>query len=154
MRFKEIQEGTRCWKGYEKKGMKTMFGKRVPNCVKREDLETEAAGAGPGAIGGAIGQVAQGAIEKIGGVAGDYIRKYINYRQNRLPNEKAKLQKGLTQLAKQLTPAQKTAMKARIDQINDILDKQKAKDKPKPLTPKDFAKYDRRVRVKAPTRQS
>ena len=34
-----IDEGTRCWKGYEKKGMKTMFGKRVPNCVKREHLE-------------------------------------------------------------------------------------------------------------------
>tara|TARA_B100000902_G_scaffold372547_1_gene399644 strand:+ start:1173 stop:2096 length:924 start_codon:yes stop_codon:yes gene_type:complete len=32
-------EGTRCWKGYEKKGMKTMFGKRVPNCVKREDIQ-------------------------------------------------------------------------------------------------------------------
>ena len=32
----DILEGTRCWKGYEKKGMKTMFGKRVPNCVKRE----------------------------------------------------------------------------------------------------------------------
>jgi hypothetical protein len=31
-----LYEGTRCWKGYEKKGMKTMFGKRVPNCVKRE----------------------------------------------------------------------------------------------------------------------
>jgi len=31
-----MYEGTRCWKGYEKKGMKTMFGKRVPNCVKRE----------------------------------------------------------------------------------------------------------------------
>jgi len=29
-------EGTRCWKGYKKKGMKTMFGKRVPNCVKNE----------------------------------------------------------------------------------------------------------------------
>ena len=28
----------KCWKGYEKKGMKTMFGKRVPNCVKREDV--------------------------------------------------------------------------------------------------------------------
>ena len=38
MRFKEIQEGTRCWKGYQKKGMKTMFGKRVPNCVKREGI--------------------------------------------------------------------------------------------------------------------
>ena len=24
-----------CWKGYEKKGMKTMFGKRYPNCVKK-----------------------------------------------------------------------------------------------------------------------
>ena len=153
MRFREIQEGTRCWKGYERKGMKTMFGKRVPNCVKREEVETEAVGPGGGALGGAIGQVTQGAIEKIGGVAGDYIRKYINYRQNRLPNEKAKLQKGLEQLGKQLTPVQKRLMKARIDQINDILDKQKAKQQPKALTPKDFAKYDRRVRVKAPTRQ-
>ena len=34
-----MEEGTRCWKGYEKKGMKTMFGKRVPNCVKKEGLE-------------------------------------------------------------------------------------------------------------------
>jgi len=25
-----------CWKGYEKKGMKTMFGKRYPNCVKKK----------------------------------------------------------------------------------------------------------------------
>jgi hypothetical protein len=25
-----------CWKGYKKKGMKTMFGKRYPNCVKAE----------------------------------------------------------------------------------------------------------------------
>ena len=25
----------KCWKGYEKKGMKTMFGKRYPNCVKK-----------------------------------------------------------------------------------------------------------------------
>ena len=24
----------RCWKGYTQKGMKTMFGKRYPNCVK------------------------------------------------------------------------------------------------------------------------
>ena len=26
-----------CWKGYEKKGMKTMFGKRYPNCVKKKN---------------------------------------------------------------------------------------------------------------------
>ena len=33
-----------CWKGYEKKGMKTMFGKRYPNCVKKtkkEEVELE-----------------------------------------------------------------------------------------------------------------
>lgn len=33
----QTNEGTRCWKGYKKKGMKTMFGKRVPNCVKEVD---------------------------------------------------------------------------------------------------------------------
>ena len=37
IKLREIAEGTRCWKGYEKKGMKTMFGKRVPNCVKKEN---------------------------------------------------------------------------------------------------------------------
>ena len=26
----------KCWKGYKKKGMKTMFGKRYPNCVKED----------------------------------------------------------------------------------------------------------------------
>ena len=26
----------KCWKGYTKKGMKTMFGKRYPNCVKKK----------------------------------------------------------------------------------------------------------------------
>ena len=39
MKIIEVLEGTRCWKGYEKKGMKTMFGKRVPNCVKREHVD-------------------------------------------------------------------------------------------------------------------
>ena len=29
----------KCWDGYQKKGMKTMFGKRVPNCVKKEDFQ-------------------------------------------------------------------------------------------------------------------
>ncbi len=27
----------KCWKGYTKKGMKTMFGKRYPNCVKKKN---------------------------------------------------------------------------------------------------------------------
>ncbi len=33
----EIDEA--CWKGYEKKGMKTMFGKKYPNCVKKTKKE-------------------------------------------------------------------------------------------------------------------
>jgi len=31
----------KCWPGYEKKGMKTMFGKRYPNCVKKEEVEIQ-----------------------------------------------------------------------------------------------------------------
>ena len=34
----------KCWKGYTQKGMKTMFGKRYPNCVKKikeEDYKGE-----------------------------------------------------------------------------------------------------------------
>jgi hypothetical protein len=30
---KELTE--KCWPGYTQKGMKTMFGKRYPNCVKK-----------------------------------------------------------------------------------------------------------------------
>jgi hypothetical protein len=32
--YNESEITERCWKGYTKKGMKTMFGKRYPNCVK------------------------------------------------------------------------------------------------------------------------
>ena len=30
----------KCWRGYTQKGMKTMFGKKYPNCVKKESKET------------------------------------------------------------------------------------------------------------------
>lgn len=35
----EITE--KCWKGYTKKGMKTMFGKKYPNCVKNESEDDD-----------------------------------------------------------------------------------------------------------------
>ena len=44
-----------CWKGYEKKGMKTMFGKRYPNCVKKEEFIPE----GEEVTGGILVQDAQ-----------------------------------------------------------------------------------------------
>jgi hypothetical protein len=37
-RQEEMKEGElteKCWSGYTQKGMKTMFGKRYPNCVKK-----------------------------------------------------------------------------------------------------------------------
>jgi len=40
MDAEEIDEaGTNCWKGYEKKGTKKMFGKTVNNCVKKESAD-------------------------------------------------------------------------------------------------------------------
>ena len=40
----EMKEGElteKCWKGYTQKGMKTMFGKRYPNCVKKKKIHEE-----------------------------------------------------------------------------------------------------------------
>jgi hypothetical protein len=38
-KMKEETFDEACWAGYEKKGMKTMFGKRYPNCVKKESID-------------------------------------------------------------------------------------------------------------------
>jgi len=41
---KETEMTEACWKGYKKDGMKTMFGKKYPNCVKKESVgETDEA---------------------------------------------------------------------------------------------------------------
>ena len=34
-----MRQDKKCWKGYEKKGTKKMFGKTYNNCVKKEDIE-------------------------------------------------------------------------------------------------------------------
>ena len=38
------EEGQKCWKGYEKKGTKKMFGKTYNNCVKKEEFVDEGCG--------------------------------------------------------------------------------------------------------------
>jgi hypothetical protein len=38
--YNESELKERCWKGYTQKGMKTMFGKRYPNCVKIKKKKT------------------------------------------------------------------------------------------------------------------
>ena len=67
----------KCWKGYEKKGMKTMFGKRYPNCVKkkarsesydwREEVLKDIEKIEEGKVGAAIGG---GSGAAVGGTAG------------------------------------------------------------------------------------
>jgi hypothetical protein len=39
--LEDLNLDEKCWAGYKKKGMKTMFGKRYPNCVKEEDVTIE-----------------------------------------------------------------------------------------------------------------
>ena len=46
----QIEEGQKCWKGYEKKGTKKMFGKTYNNCVKKE-------GYAPGDVDQKVGAV-------------------------------------------------------------------------------------------------
>ena len=36
-----MDEGKKCWKGYEKKGTQTLFGKTYNRCVKKEENELE-----------------------------------------------------------------------------------------------------------------
>ena len=50
LKGEQIDEGQKCWKGYEKKGTKKMFGKTYNNCVKKE-------GYAPGDIDQKVGAV-------------------------------------------------------------------------------------------------
>lgn len=50
LKGEQIDEGQKCWKGYEKKGTKKMFGKTYNNCVKKE-------GYAPGDVDQKVGAV-------------------------------------------------------------------------------------------------
>ena len=106
MRFREIQEGTRCWKGYEKKGMKTMFGKRVPNCVKREDVESESVG-NTDSIGGAMAK----ASGKVAGMTIDYVNRYFDYVKEKNEAKKKAKEAKLKQIASKMKPNEKANAK-------------------------------------------
>ena len=114
MRFREIQEGTRCWKGYEKKGMKTMFGKRVPNCVKREGIGEQDI-AQPTAMSqraqALVGDVAK-SFKKLGDQPFLYYKQYTEYKKAQKAKNKAKAdqaKKNLQKVAAKMTSAEKAA---------------------------------------------
>ena len=82
------EKGQKCWKGYEKKGTKKMFGKTYNNCVKKEEVELDER-IGFGSLGYGIGGVANAMAAKqmakatmIGGAlsgAGSVIGGALNY---------------------------------------------------------------------------
>ena len=114
MRFREIQEGTRCWKGYEKKGMKTMFGKRVPNCVKREDVESESVGSTS-----QVGATLSKAAGQFAGITIDYVNRYYDYVQEKNAEKKKMKANKLKQVASKMKPNEKANAKKIISKGED-----------------------------------
>ena len=94
------EKGQKCWKGYEKKGTKKMFGKTYNNCVKKEEVEVDEAAAtaiglgaaglgalasmakGYGAAQAAKGAIIGGALSGAGSIAGGALN-YAASRNNR-----------------------------------------------------------------------
>ena len=83
----EIKEGQKCWKGYEKKGTKMMFGKRYNNCVKKkttsEGLMDDVT------INPAKHQSKTQKIEKMsktGGPEGEVAKKKLELAKSKQPN--------------------------------------------------------------------
>ena len=86
------EKGQKCWKGYEKKGTKKMFGKTYNNCVKKEEVELDER-IGLGSLGYGIGGVANAMAAKqmakatvVGGAlsgAGSVIGGALNYAASR-----------------------------------------------------------------------
>ena len=89
----EIKEGQKCWKGYEKKGTKMMFGKRYNNCVKKkatkEEVEIQEMGNPSMDINPAKHQSKTQKIEKMsktGGPEGEVAKKKLELAKSKQPN--------------------------------------------------------------------
>ena len=69
----------KCWKGYEKKGMKKMFGKMYPNCVKKKKSESVDEGTCGYGIDGKIGEEPAGPnlMKKIKKISKDKEKKKL-----------------------------------------------------------------------------
>jgi len=72
-----------CWKGYEKKGMKKMFGKMYPNCVKKESYDIFSEDGGWGyTIDGLVEAEYQGRKVKLGKPMQGDVKKFKVYVKN------------------------------------------------------------------------
>ena len=72
-----------CWKGYEKKGMKKMFGKMYPNCVKKESYDIFSEDGGWGyTMDGLVEAEYQGRKVKLGKPMQGDVKKFKVYVKN------------------------------------------------------------------------
>ena len=69
-----------CWKGYTQKGMKTMFGKKYPNCVKKESAgETDEASSPAQQAAIAINMKKKGKKPKVIAVTEEQFERLFEY---------------------------------------------------------------------------
>ena len=69
-----------CWKGYTQKGMKTMFGKKYPNCVKKESVgETDEASSPAQQAAIAINMKKKGKKPKVVAVSEEQFERLFEY---------------------------------------------------------------------------
>ena len=69
-----------CWKGYTQKGMKTMFGKKYPNCVKKESAgETDEASSPAQQAAIAINMKKKGKKPKVIAVSEEQFERLFEY---------------------------------------------------------------------------
>jgi hypothetical protein len=72
-----------CWKGYTQKGMKTMFGKKYPNCVKKESVgETDEASSPAQQAAIAINMKKSGKKPKVVAVSEEQFERLFEYNED------------------------------------------------------------------------
>ena len=73
----------KCWSGYKQKGMKTMFGKKYPNCVKNEseDEETNEASSPAQQAAIAINMKKKGIKPKVIAVSEEQFKRLFEYNE-------------------------------------------------------------------------
>ena len=75
----EAELTEKCWAGYKQKGMKTMFGKRYPNCVKNEGEETNEASSPAQQAAIAINMKKKGIKPKVIAVTEEQFERLFEY---------------------------------------------------------------------------
>ena len=103
----EYELDEKCWKGYEKKGMKTMFGKRYPNCVKKEETEV------------VEGKYSSGSVTYVKGTAP--VRATYGGKTETFPKETYKKKGGMVKTAEEVEIEEAAILPRKTGQIVKVL---------------------------------